>query len=89
MVVSAVIIMSLQKYSLLCAIVIAGIANYVNFYAFSKIINIRNSGKLELIADEANVVGELRETIRLPIAHRISQLKNRVSSESFIRSSVV
>lgn len=52
----------------------------MNFYAFSKIINIRNSGKLELIADEANVQGEMRETIRLPIAHRISQIKNRVSS---------
>lgn len=50
LIVSACIILGMHKYSLLCAIVIASIANYVNFYAFSKIITIRNAGIFDQIA---------------------------------------
>jgi hypothetical protein len=48
--VAAAIILSMSKYSLLCSIVIAFAANYVNFYAFSKIINLRNAGVFDQIA---------------------------------------
>jgi len=38
------------KYSLLCAIVIAFTTNYVNFFAFSKIISMHNAGIFDIIA---------------------------------------
>lgn len=38
------------KFSLLCAIIIAFTVNYVNFFAYSKIITLRNAGILEKIA---------------------------------------
>jgi hypothetical protein len=41
-----IIIMSASKFSLASALVIAFAANYVNFFAFGKIIALRNSGML-------------------------------------------
>ena len=55
------------KFSLACAVLIGFGANYVNFMAFSKIITLRNTGVLNKIADEAGAVGEVRETIRIPM----------------------
>lgn len=51
MAVTIVIMMSVGKFSLASALVIAFAANYVNFYAFGKIIALRNAGILEKIAD--------------------------------------
>jgi hypothetical protein len=48
---AVVIISMLHKYSLLCSIIIAFAANYVNFFAFSKIISMRNSGVFDMIAE--------------------------------------
>jgi hypothetical protein len=50
-----IIIAASEKYSLVCAIIIAFAANYTNFYAFSKIIKLRNAGVLFKMADEANI----------------------------------
>jgi MFS superfamily sulfate permease-like transporter len=55
--IAAVIISTMGKFSLVCAIIIGIVVNYVNFYAFSKIITLRNSGVLEMIADEAEAHG--------------------------------
>ena len=44
--IALIIIASSAKYSLSCAIIIAFVANYVNFYGFSKIITLRNVGVL-------------------------------------------
>ena len=87
--IAAFIMLGMAKYSLLCAIIIASVANYVNFFAFSKIINIRNAGILDQIAEEVKVDGELKETIRLPMVHRKSQIGGSPAVRSFIRSSVV
>ena len=46
MAVAIAIIISVGKFSLACALVIAFAANYANFYAFGKIIGLRNSGVL-------------------------------------------
>ena len=40
-----------NKLSLACAIFIGLVANYINFYAFSNIIMMRNEGVLQLISD--------------------------------------
>jgi len=49
--VAIAIILSVSKFSLASALMISFAANYVNFYAFGKIIALRNSGVLEKIAD--------------------------------------
>ena len=41
------------KWSLAAAGLIAFMANYINFFAFSKIITLRNSGILDKIANDA------------------------------------
>ncbi len=83
-----IIIATKNKYSIVCAIIIAFAANYVNFYAFGKIITLRNAGVLEKIADEAKIEGEMRETIRLPMMHnRLSKLKD--SNVDSIRRSML
>jgi hypothetical protein len=43
LIIAAVIASAEQKYSVLCAIAIAFTANYVNFFAFSRIITMRNA----------------------------------------------
>ena len=52
-----IIVAASAKLSLACAVLIAFTANYVNFYAFSKIITLRNAGVLDKIANEAGVKG--------------------------------
>ena len=51
------IMIGYAKFSLVCSILIAFGANYVNFMAFSKIITLRNTGVLNKIADEAGAYG--------------------------------
>lgn len=50
--VAGLIMLGMAKYSLLCAVIIASVANYVNFFAFSKIISLRNAGVLDQIAED-------------------------------------
>jgi hypothetical protein len=88
--IAGMIMLGMAKYSLLCAILIASVANYVNFFAFSKIISIRNAGVLDQIAEEVKAEGggEIRESIRLPMVHRKSQIGGSPAVRSFIRSSI-
>ena len=72
--------------SLSCAILIAFGANYVNFLAFSKIITLRNTGVLNNIAEEVGAVGEMKETIKLPMMHR-SKIIPMVESNYYVRYS--
>ena len=62
------------KFSLACACLIAFGVNYVNFYAFSKVITLRNAGILEKIAEDAGAEGELKETIKLPMLYRSKKI---------------
>jgi len=48
--IAGIIVACMSKFSLFCAVLIPLVANYVNFYAFSKIITIRNAGVLGEIA---------------------------------------
>ena len=69
-----------DKLSLACAILIGVVANYINFYAFSNIITMRNEGILQLISDEA--VGEgIGETIKLPMIYKskLEPIKEQLS----------
>jgi hypothetical protein len=89
LIIAGLILLGMAKYSIVCAVVIASVANYVNFFAFSKIISMRNAGVFELIALDMKSEGEIKETIRLPMVHRKSQIGPSPSVQSFIRSSVV
>ena len=61
--------MTQNKLSLVCAIIVGVVTNYINFYAFSNIITMRNEGILQLISDEA--LGEgIGETIKLPMVYK-------------------
>lgn len=57
LVIATLIVAGAGKYSLACAGVIAFSANYVNFFAFSKIITLRNAGVLDRIAKDAGIEG--------------------------------
>lgn len=81
-----VIIVCYGFLSLASAILIAFGANYVNFMAFSKIITLRNTGVLNNIAEEVGAVGEMKETIKLPMIHR-SKMIPMVESNYYVRYS--
>lgn len=51
LVVMGVITIVDSKISLACAILIGIVENYINFYAFSNIIDMRNEGVLQMISD--------------------------------------
>ena len=46
----SILILSQGKLSLFCAVFIGMATNYTNFYAFSQIIDMRNEGVLEKVA---------------------------------------
>jgi hypothetical protein len=60
-----------NKTSLACAVSLGVGANAVNFWAFAKIIKLRNNGTLRRMVGE--VVGEqgreMEMTVRLPLIH--------------------
>ncbi len=60
MAIAIVIVASTGKFSLATAGLISFACNYVNFYAFSKIITLRNEGVLDKIANEIGAEGEVR-----------------------------
>lgn len=45
-----VLSLTIGKLSLLCAVLIGCVSNYINFYAFSTIIELRNEGILQMIS---------------------------------------
>lgn len=57
-----------HKLSLTCAILIGFIANWINFYAFSQIIEMRNEGVLEKLANEMYGEGG-GENVKLPLTY--------------------
>jgi hypothetical protein len=56
-VVAAAIVLSINKLSLFCSVIIGIATNYINFFAFSKIIEIRNAGIFDAMAADANISG--------------------------------
>lgn len=66
MLVMGILSLVVSKLSLACAILIGFVANYINFYAFSNIIEMRNEGILQMISDEVQGEG-VGETIKLPL----------------------
>lgn len=79
MAIGVVLVASTGKFSLAVAGLIGFFCNYINFSAFGKIITLRNSGILDKIANDAGAMGELRETIKIPMMHR-SKIGNDLRS---------
>jgi hypothetical protein len=88
--IAAVIVGANRQFSLATAVAIAFGANYINFFAFSKIITLRNEGVLDKIAEEVGAVGEMKETIKIPMMHQSKMQRvnmGMVESSYYVRLS--
>ena len=69
LIVMSILLIHDNKLSLLCAVFIGMVTNYINFYAFSQIIQMRNEGVLNKLAEQVCGAG-VGETIKLPMRYR-------------------